>query len=96
LCYIFHIRQHFKIDFGIILTGTSFQAFDMPMLFFILPLGVSTGDGQNNGNTKQSRNIICVNYVGRTSDSNIERSSICLHCSAGVSALVTVLTGHVK
>jgi hypothetical protein len=33
---------------------------------------------------------------GRTSGGNTERSSICLHCSAGVSALVIALTGHVK
>jgi hypothetical protein len=40
-------KQHFKNDFGIILTGTSFQALDIQSTItdtddlFILPLGVN-------------------------------------------------------
>jgi hypothetical protein len=41
---------------------------------------VYTGCGQNNGNTKKSRNTICVGYIERTLVDNTKcPPSICLH-----------------
>jgi hypothetical protein len=41
---------------------------------------VYTRGGQNNGNTKKLKNIICVSYIESTSIGNTECSySVCLH-----------------
>jgi hypothetical protein len=47
-----------------------------------LCLRLYTGDGQNNGNSKKLRNIICIGYIERTSLGNTECSSVCLHSVA--------------
>jgi hypothetical protein len=68
-----------------------FHLLHVIILSFLLPSFIYKIHGQNNGYTKL-RNRICVGYNERTSVSNTECSSVCLHCSACVSALVNVLS----